>query len=144
MLRCVVHIFRTFILIYSYTCVRRRKSQQKFGSINFKCKQALMHGITRILWFTSMLSLLQYLLVSTNLRQILDAARHAVSQVYHLRPNRRHRLMHFVSHQCRSHKISKTFPYILSRLKRPPPISAIMTISKYSTSLEVFHHPPFS
>jgi hypothetical protein len=58
MLRCVVHILRTFILIYSYTCVSRRKSQQKFGSINFKCKQALMHGITRILWFTSVLSLL--------------------------------------------------------------------------------------
>ena len=59
-----------------------------------------MHGITRILWFTSMLSLLQYLLVSTHLRQILDAARHAVSQVYHLRPNRGHRLMHFVSHHA--------------------------------------------
>ena len=40
-----------------------------------------MHGITRILWFTSMLSLLEYLLVSTHLRQVLDAARHAVSQI---------------------------------------------------------------
>ena len=72
MLRCVIYILRTFILIYSYTCVIRRKSQQKFGSINFKCKQSLMHGITRILLFTSMLSLLEYLLVSTHLRKVLD------------------------------------------------------------------------
>ena len=40
---------------------QKTKIAKKFGSINFKCKQALMHGITRILWLTSMLSLLEYL-----------------------------------------------------------------------------------
>ena len=65
-----------------------------------RCSVTLMHGITRILCFTSMLSLLEYLLVSTHLRQVLDAARQAVSQVFHQRPTRRHRLMHFVSHHA--------------------------------------------